>query len=96
MLVASGTYAWGSRSNSSANFFKSPSDALSLGIFSAIVPSGGSTGQYEALEMRDGGPAWNGKGVTKAVSNVNIKIAKKIQGQTFASQSELDDVLKKI
>ena len=37
---------------------------------SAIVPSGASTGVHEAVELRDGGDAWGGKGVTKAVANV--------------------------
>lgn len=46
------------------------------GIFSAIVPSGASTGVHEALELRDGDKSkWLGKGVTKAVSNVNTIIA---------------------
>ena len=37
----------------------------------AAVPSGASTGAHEAGELRDGGPAWSGKGVTTAVANVN-------------------------
>ncbi len=48
----------------------------------AAVPSGASTGEYEAIELRDGDKArWGGKGVTKAVSNVNNIIAKKIKGE---------------
>ena len=41
----------------------------------AIVPSGASTGVHEAVELRDGGPAWGGKGVTQAVANVNGELA---------------------
>ncbi len=46
----------------------------------AAVPSGASTGEHEALELRDGAKAYMGKGVLKAVDNVNTKIAKKIKG----------------
>jgi enolase len=41
----------------------------------AAVPSGASTGEHEAVELRDGGKAYLGKAVTKAVDNVNTKIA---------------------
>ena len=41
----------------------------------AMVPSGASTGVHEAVELRDGGTAWGGKGVAKAVANVNGEIA---------------------
>ena len=41
----------------------------------AIVPSGASTGVHEAVELRDGGTAWGGKGVSQAVRNVNTEIA---------------------
>src|SRR5438477_7152434 len=48
----------------------------------AAVPSGASTGAHEALEMRDGDPKrYLGKGVLKAVANVNGPIAKKLEGQ---------------
>ena len=50
------------------------------GIFTASVPSGASTGIHEAVELRDGGKAFNGKGVTKAVSNVKGVIADHIKG----------------
>ncbi|VVB99526.1 Enolase [uncultured archaeon] len=63
------------------------------GIFSAMVPSGASTGSHEAHELRDNAKEWMGKGVLKAVSNVNTAIAKKISGKNFASQKELDDSL---
>ena len=41
----------------------------------AIVPSGASTGVHEAVELRDGGAEWGGKGVTQAVANVNGELA---------------------
>ena len=41
----------------------------------AAVPSGASTGAHEAVELRDGGPEWGGKGVTRAVANVNSELA---------------------
>ena len=46
----------------------------------AAVPSGASTGEFEATELRDGGEAWGGKGVAKAVSNVNRDIADALVG----------------
>ena len=42
-----------------------------LGLYRASVPSGASTGIHEAHELRDGGQAWNGQGVTQAVANQN-------------------------
>lgn len=57
----------------------------------AIVPSGASTGVNEALELRDGGKAWHGKGVTKAVRNVGL-LGRKIVGKSF-SQQRLDAAL---
>ena len=57
----------------------------------AMVPSGASTGEREACELRDGDEKrYGGKGVLKAVSNVNQVIAQKIVGKEFASQRELD------
>jgi enolase len=56
----------------------------------AIVPSGASTGEFEAVELRDGGHLWGGKGVAKAVANVNGEIADAIQGARAAEQSALD------
>ena len=50
----------------------------------AAVPSGASTGKYEAAELRDGGKAFLGKGVLKAVENVNTKIAEEVIGERFA------------
>ena len=46
----------------------------------AAVPSGASTGAYEAVELRDGGKAYNGKGVIKAVNNVNGEICEALLG----------------
>jgi len=60
-------------------------------IARAMVPSGASTGEREACELRDGDKKrYGGKGVLKAVENVNSKIAKEIVGKTFVSQRELD------
>jgi len=60
---------------------------------SAIVPSGASTGVHEAVELRDGGDAWNGKGVSTAVANVNGEIAEAMRGLDVANQENLDRVL---
>jgi enolase len=59
----------------------------------AAVPSGASTGEFEATELRDGGDQWMGKGVTKAVENVNTEIATAIHGQDASSQAALDRML---
>eukprot|EP00445_Apocalathium_hangoei_P039059 CAMPEP_0203963632 /NCGR_PEP_ID=MMETSP0359-20131031/93535_1 /ASSEMBLY_ACC=CAM_ASM_000338 /TAXON_ID=268821 /ORGANISM="Scrippsiella Hangoei, Strain SHTV-5" /LENGTH=498 /DNA_ID=CAMNT_0050899573 /DNA_START=64 /DNA_END=1560 /DNA_ORIENTATION=+ len=63
------------------------------GTFSAIVPSGASTGIYEALELRDGGSRFKGKGVLKAVGNINRIIAPKLMGRDVRFQKELDDYM---
>jgi enolase len=63
------------------------------GTVSAIVPSGASTGIYEALEMRDGGKRYNGKGVAKAVTNINRILAPKLKGKDVRFQKELDDFM---
>lgn len=68
----------------------------SKGIFSAIVPSGASTGIHEALELRDGDKAFGGKSVQKAVSNVNKIIAPKITGFDATKQAELDNLMLEI
>ena len=63
-------------------------------VWRAIVPSGASTGVHEALELRDGNIArYLGKGVTKAVENVNTLIKQEILGKTFSHIQSLDDVL---
>jgi len=56
----------------------------------AAVPSGASTGLLEALELRDGGEAFHGKHVSKAVSNVNTKLANKLIGFDVRDQKALD------
>ena len=61
-----------------------------LGTFRAAVPSGASTGIYEALELRDGGDAYMGKGVSKAISNVNTIIGPAILGRDPEEQAALD------
>src|SRR4051812_674236 len=52
----------------------------------AAVPSGASTGEFEAVELRDGGDAWGGKGVSQAVRNVNDEIAGAVRGIDAADQ----------
>ncbi|HEV2974070.1 MAG TPA: phosphopyruvate hydratase [Solirubrobacteraceae bacterium] len=59
----------------------------------AAVPSGASTGEFEATELRDGGQAWEGKGVSRAVANVNGEIAEAVGGLDAADQRALDDAL---
>ena len=56
----------------------------------AAVPSGASTGEFEAVELRDGGDAWGGKGVTRAVGNVNGELADAVRGIDPADQQALD------
>ncbi|MGI8749661.1 MAG: phosphopyruvate hydratase [Thermoleophilaceae bacterium] len=64
---------------------------LNSGAFGrAAVPSGASTGEFEAVELRDGGEAWAGKGVTGAVGNVNGEIAEAVKGLDAADQAALD------
>jgi len=60
---------------------------------SAIVPSGASTGTHEAVELRDNGSRFNGKGVLNAVGNINGKIGKKITGMDAGRQDEIDRIL---
>jgi enolase len=56
----------------------------------AAVPSGASTGEFEAAELRDGGERWLGKGVTRAVANVNGEIAAAVHGLDADDQAGLD------
>jgi enolase len=56
----------------------------------AAVPSGASTGEFEAVELRDGGDAWGGKGVSRAVTNVNGEIAEAVRGFDAADREGLD------
>ena len=61
---------------------------------SAIVPSGASTGSREALELRDGNPSvYLGKGVQKAIKNVNTVIAKAIVGEDVTEQKRIDEIM---
>ncbi len=62
----------------------------------AIVPSGASTGMHEACELRDGDQKWHGKGVSKAIENVNSVIAPAIVGVLPADQKEIDGILLKL
>ncbi|WKX74645.1 phosphopyruvate hydratase [Zobellia laminariae] len=59
----------------------------------AAVPSGASTGEHEAVELRDGGKAFMGKGVLKAVENVNTIIAEEVLGMSVFEQNLLDQVM---
>ncbi len=59
----------------------------------AAVPSGASTGEFEAVELRDGGDAWSGKGVSRAVANVNGEIAAALTGARAAEQGALDETM---
>jgi len=63
------------------------------GFGRAIVPSGASTGVHEAVELRDGGQAFGGKGVGKAVGNVNGEIAAAVKGVDARDQAGLDHKL---
>lgn len=63
------------------------------GAVTAAVPSGTSTGEHEAKELRDGDDRWNGKGVTKAVSHINAELAKAIVGADLKDQAALDELL---
>jgi enolase len=64
---------------------------LESGAFGrAAVPSGASTGVHEALELRDGGGDWGGKGVTRAVGNVNGELAEAVRGLDAYDQRAVD------
>ena len=60
----------------------------------AMVPSGASTGAYEAVELRDGGTRYLGKGVTKAVENINNRIAPALLHKIVTNQKGIDDTLR--
>jgi enolase len=75
-----------------------PTVEVELGLRSgahghAAVPSGASTGEFEATELRDGGERWQGKGVTRAVANVNGEIAEAVTGMDASEQDGLDRAL---
>ncbi len=59
----------------------------------AAVPSGASTGEHEAVELRDGGKNFMGKSVNKAVQNVNKLIANEINGKSIFNQNEIDNLM---
>ena len=59
----------------------------------AAVPSGASTGKHEAVELRDGGKKYMGKGVLNAVNNVNQIISKEIVGKSVFNQKEIDKLM---
>ncbi|MCO6502082.1 MAG: phosphopyruvate hydratase [Acidimicrobiales bacterium] len=63
------------------------------GFGRAIVPSGASTGTYEAVELRDGGKEWMGKGVGRAVAAVNEEIGRALVGRDATRQEELDQLM---
>jgi len=62
----------------------------------AAVPSGASTGEHEAVELRDGGPAYMGKAVGKAIDNVNQIIAQEIVGTSVFEQEQIDAAMIKL
>jgi enolase len=67
---------------------------LESGAFGrAAVPSGASTGEHEAVELRDGGEAWLGKGVSRAVEHVNGELARLLGGRSAEDQRELDTAM---
>ena len=59
----------------------------------AAVPSGASTGEHEAVELRDGGKEFMGKGVRKAIENVNITIANELLGTSVFEQNAIDKIM---
>jgi enolase len=72
-----------------------PTVSVTVGLDSgasgwAAVPSGASTGEFEAVELRDGGDDWGGKGVAKAVANAEGEIADAVRGLDPADQAGLD------
>ncbi len=70
---------------------------LGSGAFGrAAVPSGASTGEFEAAELRDGGARWAGKGVGKAVANVNDAIAAALTGARADDQTAIDQTLREL
>ena len=59
----------------------------------AAVPSGASTGEHEAVELRDGGSSFMGKGVSQAVANVNVILADALQGLSVFEQELIDKTM---
>jgi enolase len=62
----------------------------------AAVPAGASTGRFEARELRDGGAAWRGRGVSRAIENVNCEIADAVRGLDVADLDGLDGALERL
>src|SRR3990172_6272536 len=62
----------------------------------ATIPSGASTGVHEAVELRDGGKRFLGKGVARAVAHVNQKIAPRLRGKEARDQAEVDQIMLKL
>lgn len=62
----------------------------------ASVPSGASTGEHEALELRDGGPRYGGQGVLRAVKNIETKIDKLLRGLEANKQRQIDELMIKL
>src|SRR6476646_4055820 len=62
----------------------------------ATVPSGASTGVHEAVELRDGGKRYLGKGVARAVAHVNEKIAPRLRGTEARAQAELGRIMSEL
>mgnify|MGYP000864885268 FL=1 len=70
---------------------------LSDGSFGrAAVPSGASTGSFEAVELRDGELAFGGKGVLRAVDNVNAEISRVLKGMSPFDQTAIDEKMKEL
>ncbi len=65
-------------------------------LFRSSVPTGASKGKYEAKELRDGGKRYQGKGVLKAVKNINKVIAPKLKGKYVISQKKIDSLMIKL
>ncbi|NPA04147.1 MAG: phosphopyruvate hydratase [Epsilonproteobacteria bacterium] len=65
-------------------------------VGSAIVPSGASTGKREAVELRDGGERYLGKGVLKACENVEVTIADELVGLSPFNQAQIDNIMKEL
>ncbi len=82
-----------SRGNPTVRVTVSLSDGT---VESAMVPSGASTGKREALELRDGGDRYMGKGVLKAVENVNTEIAEALIGMSPYNQADVDLTMKEV
>ncbi len=62
----------------------------------ATVPSGASTGVHEAVELRDGGKRFLGKGVARAVAHVNQRIAPRLRGKEARDQTGIDEIMRKL